>query len=404
MPTRRPPHDSGGHGPDPIGLAERVLAILDEGSFTATYKFAVLLALLDCCLEQAQADGRPPAAIGTRALARRTLELYWPQTNGFAGPAGTVMLRQNSSNQAEILSRIYQFRDRHGADRTPTAADAEHLAAADFTDLLEFAEWKLAEMPLPRLQRLGQRDDRFLYDLDWHATGWGASITQRQLRDGTVRREVRLRAGVADELLRLHGLLRPLIEREWAATVARFNRDAVGDYELDAFLFGRTRTPPGRLKADLSELQQGACFYCGRQLRTGETAEIDHFLPWARHPDEGIHNLVVADRTCNNSKRAYLASAEHVERWRCRLDERGHALTEIAGARQWPAHLDRTLGAVRAVYLHLPTEARLWLARDAFTEPDRDRLVDVLGERPVADAAAEPDAGPWGMPPEGPSR
>jgi len=35
-----------------IAFAERVIALLDEGAFTATYKFAVLLALLDLCLER----------------------------------------------------------------------------------------------------------------------------------------------------------------------------------------------------------------------------------------------------------------------------------------------------------------------------------------------------------------
>ena len=31
----------------PIAFAERLLSLLDEGRFTATYKFAVLLALID---------------------------------------------------------------------------------------------------------------------------------------------------------------------------------------------------------------------------------------------------------------------------------------------------------------------------------------------------------------------
>jgi hypothetical protein len=25
----------------------------------------------------------------------------------------------------------------------------------------------------------------------------------------------------------------------------------------------------------------------------------DHFIPWSRHPDNGIENLVVTDRRCN---------------------------------------------------------------------------------------------------------
>ena len=35
-----------------IGLAERILTILDEGDFAATYKYALLLGLIDVCLEK----------------------------------------------------------------------------------------------------------------------------------------------------------------------------------------------------------------------------------------------------------------------------------------------------------------------------------------------------------------
>jgi hypothetical protein len=34
-----------------IAFAERVLELLDEGRYTATYKYPVLLALIDVCLE-----------------------------------------------------------------------------------------------------------------------------------------------------------------------------------------------------------------------------------------------------------------------------------------------------------------------------------------------------------------
>ena len=30
---------------------------------------------------------------------------------------------------------------------------------------------------------------------------------------------------------------------------------------------------------------------------------MDHFVPWARYPDNGIRNFVVADPRCNGNKR-----------------------------------------------------------------------------------------------------
>lgn len=369
--------DHSGSPSDPIALAERIIAVLDEGSVTGTYKFAVLLALLDCCLEQAETDGRAPGTIATRALARRVLELYWPHINDFLGLHGPMELRQNRRNQAAILNRIREFREQHGPEHTTTPAQSEHRAAAAFRALLDFAEWKLAEMPLPRVQYLGSGYEPFLYEIDWGATESGATVNPQQFRDGTVRRELRLQPGVAGELLRLHGLLRPLIQRHWAATVAQFNQSVVGDYELDSFLFGRPRMPTGRLLAGLRELQDDRCFYCGRRLTA---AEVDHFLPWSRHPDDGVHNLVVADAACNRNKRHHLAATEHVAAWRDRLRSQATAMDELAVERHWPAHADRTLGVARAVYLNLPHSSRLWHAVDTFAAPDLATLATILGD------------------------
>ena len=59
-----PGQSESAHAPQPergaIGFAERLIALLDEGGFTATYKFALLLALLDSCLESTSATGAPP--------------------------------------------------------------------------------------------------------------------------------------------------------------------------------------------------------------------------------------------------------------------------------------------------------------------------------------------------------
>jgi len=43
-----------------IAFAEKVLELLDEGRYEATYKYAVLLALIDVCLEQTQKSVRAP--------------------------------------------------------------------------------------------------------------------------------------------------------------------------------------------------------------------------------------------------------------------------------------------------------------------------------------------------------
>ena len=67
---------------DAIGFAERVVALLDEGAFTATYKYAVLLGLLDVVLERTGRAGEPPDVVTTRQLAEKVVELYRPHRGG----------------------------------------------------------------------------------------------------------------------------------------------------------------------------------------------------------------------------------------------------------------------------------------------------------------------------------
>jgi hypothetical protein len=76
---------------DAIGFGEKLLELLDEGRYTATYKFAVLLALIDLCLEQTQASGAPPEAVTTRQIAEKVVEIYWSHAMPFIGRTAAVL-------------------------------------------------------------------------------------------------------------------------------------------------------------------------------------------------------------------------------------------------------------------------------------------------------------------------
>ena len=80
-----------------IEFAEKVLELLDEGRYTATYKFSVLLALIDLCLEHTERSGAPPDLVTTRQLADKLVELYWPHTNAFAGSASALVSSRTQS-------------------------------------------------------------------------------------------------------------------------------------------------------------------------------------------------------------------------------------------------------------------------------------------------------------------
>ena len=50
-------------------FCQRLLSLFDEGRFTATYKYAVLIGLLDVLAERVDRQGRAPAVVHTRDLA-----------------------------------------------------------------------------------------------------------------------------------------------------------------------------------------------------------------------------------------------------------------------------------------------------------------------------------------------
>jgi hypothetical protein len=91
-----------------IRFAEKILELLGEGRFVATYKFAVLLALMDLCFEKYAASDVVPDTITTHQLAQKVIEIYWPHTVEYHRVSG--VLKQNTGNQAEIPAAILQFR------------------------------------------------------------------------------------------------------------------------------------------------------------------------------------------------------------------------------------------------------------------------------------------------------
>jgi len=364
-----------------LALAERIIELLDQGRFTATYKYAVLLALLDLCMENAARDGAAPEVLTTRQLAGKIVELYWPHTR----PWATGTLRQSSGpggGQAEIVAAIEKLRTAASSDGSTSLAEAAARAPTHHRTLLDFVEWKLIEMPLPRLQTVGNEAVPFLYTIQW-TVGVSPNEVRRYQRDGggPFDNRILLRPGVGEGLVRLNNLLRPLIYHQWAVKVATLNR--LDEYVLERFLFGAERIDLERVRAPIIDLQEGRCFYCGDRLeaRAGKTPDVDHFIPWSRYPDDSLENLVVTHARCNNAKRDFLAAPGHVEHWRehTRPESRASAeLARIADATGWPRHAERTLGVARAMYLRLPDDARLWLRRDEFVPADRVALTAAL--------------------------
>src|SRR5690242_7243346 len=149
-------------------------------------------------------------------------------------------------------------------------------------------------MPLPRLQRMGAASVDFVYEIGWNEKIVKSTIDRYAAGDtGAFDNRVRLKPDVGGHLLQLNGFLRPLIHRRWCAMVALLNK--LEDSRLEEFLFGAERVPTVKVRAGLWEIQGKWCFYCGKQVLDSRNGHVDHFIPWARYPDNGIENLVLAD-------------------------------------------------------------------------------------------------------------
>lgn len=151
-----------------LAWAQLLLTVLEEGRRTATYKLAVLLALLDCCVLGTDRHGRAPQTVPVRDLARRVLELHWPQARPYAG--GTV-LSQSSQPRAVTVDAVRALRTAAETAGATTPAGAERLLPEAFTRTVTTLELNQVQMPLGKLQRpqgysVGGAQDypRFLYD------------------------------------------------------------------------------------------------------------------------------------------------------------------------------------------------------------------------------------------------
>jgi hypothetical protein len=376
--------DPAAAGADPVAFAERVLALLDSGSFTTSYKYAVLLAIVDCCLEQVDGEGAAPSVLHAHELAAKVLERYWRQAVPFHATGTPTVLRQrNERAKRDLVTRIAEFRRRVGPQLS--IVEARRADPAGFAELRALVEVTVVRMPLPKLQRIAAGDpfgDGFMYRV-----GWPNEVSAARVMRGDFDDRVHLKPGVGELLVRLAGVIRPVVQREWAHFVARRNSDVLAEVDLDGFLFGVERVALDRVRAPLTHLQDGACFYCGDALRA--TADLDHFLPWSRCGDDGLDNLVAAHPRCNNRKRNSLAAPEHLERWMSRSQVHGSDLGMIATDAGWLRDWRRTLGGARALYLHQPASLPLWLADDRYVAADPDRLRPLLAGTAAHARAAE---------------
>ncbi len=278
---------------DQIRFLRDIQALLDDGQFTATYKFALLIALSDIAVESGVADGRT-LWIDVDAVAAKLIDYYWQQSSPFLGRDAAQVLLQNNGRQAAIVSELVRLRNEG-------IASLAELRASGV--LYRKAVRKVAritrDMPLFRLQLVAGEPRPFLY--------------AHELVDGGIR----LHPGVAYHLRQFHTLITGMARDRWTSMVRqmRENLYLVGQTrDLETFLFGSAREPIRHRLDMLLDAQRGRCLYCSLEIAPA-SAHVDHFVPWILHRCDALPNLVAAHSECNLAKKDWLAAEIHLERW-----------------------------------------------------------------------------------------
>lgn len=334
---------------DPLLLGQRVVAILETGLRTATYKLATLMALIDQCIENLPEQPDDILQVPIPELAHRVLEIYWQQVRPFDGHE----LRQTTGSRARILAATSALREAARVTGTAASVDVAGLRApAAYQSAIDEITLCLAQQPLHRLQKLpgSSASDLFLYD-DSFLHDHVSRSTLRVHGDA-----IELRPGVAHGLARLAGLLKPALEIMWVDDVRRMNKFLHAEApDVAGHLFGRERTALAAVREPFKEAFGPHCFYCGTHVPTNNP--VDHVLPWSLVGIDGLANLVLACARCNGDKGGALPAVSIVERV---LQRDRNVLEKIAAGIQWPTQHDRVVAAARGIYRGQPTGVPTW--------------------------------------------
>ena len=158
-------------------------------------------------------------------------------------------------------------------------------------------------------------------------------------------------------------------------TVSRVgeNTAILGDADdLSEFLCGTPTQYLAALGQALRKLDGAKCFYCCRDLSTGD---VDHMLPFSLYPRDLAANMVLACEACNRSKSDTLVAKNHLARWRDRLDTRSQQLKEIGESVGMPQAREVLLSVARWAYgAAAAGDSRAWHAPKVYQTIDRSYL------------------------------
>jgi hypothetical protein len=296
-----------------------ITRVLSEGAANSTLKWLLLLAVVDA--SPTFFGGPDEVSCGT--IADSAFKLLKPQTRPFP-------LTGNQLSQIPHSGMRHGLLDLVGAERSASPSDETRREIA----------WQLAQWPVPRLQRIGGVNLRFLWNTpevweEWFATRRRtAHPVPKGLFETGPDRLPRLEflPGAVDCLVRLGPLIRPAVEIRWTDQVSKMNKHVLPHSDsVKDFLFPPTqRVGFNRCVKALSRVQDEKCFWCEEPLDSESGRVVDHVVPWSLSQNNAIQNLVITHARCNLLKSNWLPGPSGCARWMGHLKKNSAALSQVA--------------------------------------------------------------------------
>ncbi|WP_404343442.1 S24 family peptidase [Pseudoalteromonas mariniglutinosa] len=348
---------------DFIAYIQRLLV---EGEFVATYKYALLHAIADICIEYQTSNPDAPMEIEIDTLVDKFIQLYWNHSVPYAlnstevvSNAEDMLLKQNSLGQAKFITEIFKLQN---------AGVKSYNAFKNYqqySKVISSLRRTFIDGPLWRLQLLSGKEECFLYP-------------HKLLGKGREPKRIVLNAGIAQCFRRFYDLVVHLSVTEWVEKVQtiKANQTLLGSQsQLQEFLFGTNRAALKVVTPLLIDIQKGLCFYCLKPMNlknekeTKKTPEVDHFIPFKRYPNDLAHNFVAAHADCNNNKRDHLAAFVHRDRWlEQNLDIHKAEITNKLQP-YFYCDSDKSLAVSNWAYqVAESSSAKLWLGKNTFED------------------------------------
>lgn len=337
------------HSPPPaenqINFLQNIQQLFEEGEFTATYKFALLMALTELAVENWDRTV-PELRLSMKQIAEKFIEFYWPQcviySSGVSGTNDGILV-QNLGMQASIVNAVLELRS-----HTASITAAKNLP--EWHSALSGVAGVIRNQPVRYLQNISSTLNPFLYDFP------------------APHGELVLKADVAFNLARYQRLIQQLAKSAWVSHVrtnAR-NEPYIGKKDdLESFMFGASRSTLAKAGEVLIELGEDKCFYCEKPLQQG--FDVDHFIPWSKYPRDLAHNFVLAHQKCNRSKSDMLAAHVHLEKWIHRNKHDGDQIQIKMNSKGIIANLGCIESVAKYVYEQgIEVQAHAWIRKENY--------------------------------------